>query len=143
MNIIQFNQNAQNKNLQDRVKGVVGNMGNLPFQEEELDLIWSEGAIYNIGLERVLNEWRKFKIERNNLVWGKNWDLEFDLWKLYQGKSPLLKLDSTLKSYQIFYHKVHWDFHKGHNGLRVVYLFFVSFVVKKIFDEKRDSFIFT
>jgi len=56
MNIIQFNQNAQNKNLQDRVKGVVGNMGNLPFQEEELDLIWSEGAIYNIGLERVLNE---------------------------------------------------------------------------------------
>ena len=58
--INQFNQNAQNKNLQDRVKGVVGNMGNLPFQEEELDLIWSEGAIYNIGFERGLNEWRKF-----------------------------------------------------------------------------------
>jgi len=58
--INQFNQNAQNKNLQDRVKGVVGNMENLPFQEEELDLIWSEGAIYNIGFERGLNEWRKF-----------------------------------------------------------------------------------
>ena len=35
-------------------------MENLPFQEEELDLIWSEGAIYNIGFERGLNEWRKF-----------------------------------------------------------------------------------
>ena len=58
--INQFNQNARNKNLQDRVKGIVGNMENLPFQEEELDLIWSEGAIYNIGFERGLNEWRKF-----------------------------------------------------------------------------------
>jgi len=56
----QFNQNAQNQNLQNRVKGVVGNMENLSFQEEELDLIWSEGAIYNIGFERGLNEWRKF-----------------------------------------------------------------------------------
>lgn len=35
-------------------------MDNLPFQNEELDLIWSEGAIYNIGFERGLNEWRKF-----------------------------------------------------------------------------------
>ncbi len=58
--INQLNQNAQNKNLQDRVQGIVGNMENLPFQEEELDLIWSEGAIYNIGFERGLNEWRKF-----------------------------------------------------------------------------------
>lgn len=35
-------------------------MDKLPFAEEELDLIWSEGAIYNIGFERGLNEWRKF-----------------------------------------------------------------------------------
>jgi ubiquinone/menaquinone biosynthesis C-methylase UbiE len=54
-----FNQNAQSKNLQDRVKGVVGDMKNLTFQAEELDLIWSEGAIYNVGFERGLNEWRK------------------------------------------------------------------------------------
>ncbi len=35
-------------------------MNDLPFKEEELDLIWSEGAIYNIGFERGLNEWRKY-----------------------------------------------------------------------------------
>ncbi len=35
-------------------------MDNLPFHDEELDLIWSEGAIYNIGFERGLNEWKKF-----------------------------------------------------------------------------------
>ena len=55
-----FNANAKKLNLQDRVKGIVGSMDNLPFRSEELDLIWSEGAIYNIGFERGLNEWRKF-----------------------------------------------------------------------------------
>lgn len=55
-----FNANACKLNLQNRVKGIVGSMDNLPFQEEELDLIWSEGAIYNIGFDRGLNEWRQF-----------------------------------------------------------------------------------
>ena len=58
--IDRFNLNARKQNLQDRLKGIVGSMDQLPFQEEELDLIWSEGAIYNIGFERGLNEWRKF-----------------------------------------------------------------------------------
>lgn len=55
-----FNRNAKQLGLQDRVKGIVGSMDNLPFQKEELDLIWSEGAIYNIGFERGINEWRKY-----------------------------------------------------------------------------------
>lgn len=55
-----FNENAAGLNLQDRVKGITGSMDNLPFQPEELDLIWSEGAIYNIGFERGINEWRKY-----------------------------------------------------------------------------------
>ena len=54
-----LNQKANQWGLQNRVKGIVGSMDNLPFGEEELDLIWSEGAIYNIGFERGLNEWRK------------------------------------------------------------------------------------
>ena len=37
---------------------------------------------------KELRNFKKFKIERNNLVWGKNWDLEFDLWNLYNGRSP-------------------------------------------------------
>jgi SAM-dependent methyltransferase len=55
-----FNTNATIRNLQDRVKGIVCSMDNLTFQNEELDLIWSEGAIYNIGFERGLNEWNKY-----------------------------------------------------------------------------------
>jgi SAM-dependent methyltransferase len=58
--IDQFNANAMKLNLQDRVHGITGSMDDLPFQKEELDLIWSEGAIYNIGFERGLNEWRKY-----------------------------------------------------------------------------------
>lgn len=55
-----FNRNARQLGLQDRVKGIVGSMDDLPFENEELDLIWSEGAIYNIGFERGLNEWRRY-----------------------------------------------------------------------------------
>jgi ubiquinone/menaquinone biosynthesis C-methylase UbiE len=55
-----FNRNAAKLNLQDRVTGIVGSMDNLSFQKEELDLIWSEGAIYNIGFERGLREWQEF-----------------------------------------------------------------------------------
>jgi SAM-dependent methyltransferase len=55
-----FNRNTRTRNLHERVKGIVGSMENLPFINEELDLIWSEGAIYNIGFERGLREWRKY-----------------------------------------------------------------------------------
>lgn len=62
-----FNQNAEKLNLQERVKGEVGSMDNLSFQEESLDLIWSEGAIYNIGFVRGLTEWRRF-LKTNGFV---------------------------------------------------------------------------
>jgi len=55
-----FKTNVQKQGLQERVKGIVGSMDNLPFADEELDLIWSEGAIYNIGFEKGLNDWKKF-----------------------------------------------------------------------------------
>ncbi len=55
-----FNRNALRLGLSDRVQGIVGSMDNLPFDRESLDLIWSEGAIYNIGFQRGLAEWRRF-----------------------------------------------------------------------------------
>lgn len=56
-----FNHNAGQLGLQERVKGIVGSMTEtLPFAQESLDLIWSEGAIYNIGFEQGLNEWRQY-----------------------------------------------------------------------------------
>ena len=58
--IEKFNQKITKANLQNRVKGIVGSMDNLSFRDEELDMILSEGAIYNIGFERGINEWKKF-----------------------------------------------------------------------------------
>ena len=55
-----FNANAKKLNLQNSVNGIVGLMENLPFQKEEFDLIWSEGAIDNIGFEKGLNYWNSF-----------------------------------------------------------------------------------
>ncbi len=56
-----FNRNAHTLDLSDRVQGIVGSMTEaLPFEQESLDLIWSEGAIYNIGFERGLNEWKQY-----------------------------------------------------------------------------------
>ncbi len=58
--IDKLNCEAGKRGLQIRVKGIVGSMDNLPFQNEEFDIIWSEGAIANIGFEKGLNHWKNF-----------------------------------------------------------------------------------
>lgn len=55
-----FNENAKKYNCQDRVSGTVGSMESLPFSKGQFDLIWSEGAIDNIGFERGLSYWNGF-----------------------------------------------------------------------------------
>ncbi|MCL2136971.1 MAG: class I SAM-dependent methyltransferase [Coriobacteriia bacterium] len=55
-----FNENARKLGLQDRLKGVVGDIESLPFAQEELDLIWSEGVIDNIGFEKGIAYWYGF-----------------------------------------------------------------------------------
>ena len=51
---------AEGRGLADRVKGVVGNMEDLPFPRHSFDLIWSEGAIDNIGFGKGLRYWHDF-----------------------------------------------------------------------------------
>jgi SAM-dependent methyltransferase len=55
-----LNSNTSRLNLQDRVKGVIGSMDKLDFKLSELDLIWCEGAIYNIGFEKGMNYFIKY-----------------------------------------------------------------------------------
>lgn len=55
-----FNSNASSLKLDHRVKAIIGSMDNLDYQHGEFDLIWSEGAIYNIGFERGLKYWIDF-----------------------------------------------------------------------------------
>lgn len=52
--------NAKNQGLAEKISTLAGSMDNLPFATEEYDVIWSEGAIYNIGFERGIKAWRPF-----------------------------------------------------------------------------------
>lgn len=62
-----LNDNAKKQNLGERVSGIVGSMENLSFPKENFDLIWSEGAIDNIGFEKGLTYWNGF-LKKNGYV---------------------------------------------------------------------------
>lgn len=59
--------NAEENCVADKVSTLQADMTQLPLEEESLDLIWSEGAIYNIGFEKGLQEWRRF-IRRDGYI---------------------------------------------------------------------------
>ncbi|WP_207644318.1 class I SAM-dependent methyltransferase [Desulfolucanica intricata] len=51
---------AKENNLINRIAAKEMLMDNLTFEENSFDVIWSEGAIYNIGFEKGLSLWRKY-----------------------------------------------------------------------------------
>lgn len=53
-------QRANDLGIADQIKPMVGPMEDLPFKEGEFDVIWSEGAIYNMGFEKGVKEWQRF-----------------------------------------------------------------------------------
>ena len=52
--------NAENEGLIHKINPLICSMENLQFEDEEFDVIWSEGAIYNIGFEKGVDNWRRF-----------------------------------------------------------------------------------
>jgi ubiquinone/menaquinone biosynthesis C-methylase UbiE len=52
--------NAQNAGLEQRIETLQCSMDALPFKQESLDLIWSEGAIYIMGFEKGIQYWYSF-----------------------------------------------------------------------------------
>lgn len=53
-------QKAESTGLADRISPLARSMDDLPFADGELDVIWSEGAIYNIGFETGVKVWRHY-----------------------------------------------------------------------------------
>ena len=51
---------AKKMGLSEKITTLCCSMDNLPFGDEEFDVIWSEGAIYNIGFERGVKDWRRY-----------------------------------------------------------------------------------
>ncbi|WP_439474871.1 methyltransferase domain-containing protein [Algoriphagus formosus] len=51
---------AKASGLEGKIKTLKASMEDLPFEKESLDLIWSEGAIYNMGFENGVKYWKNF-----------------------------------------------------------------------------------
>lgn len=56
----QLNCRAQREGVDDKIKTLEESMFNMSFEERSFDVIWSEGAIFIIGFEKGLREWKKF-----------------------------------------------------------------------------------
>ena len=53
-------QQAEKLRVADRISTLACSMDDLPFADEELDVIWSEGAIYNIGFAKGVADWKRY-----------------------------------------------------------------------------------
>ena len=51
---------AESENLSHKILVQNASMFNLTFKPDSFDIIWSEGAIYLIGFNKGLEEWKKF-----------------------------------------------------------------------------------
>jgi SAM-dependent methyltransferase len=64
----EFIQKEAYKKYQHRMDVQQASMLELPFKKEQFDVLWSEGAIYNIGFEKGVKEWHSFLKEDGYLV---------------------------------------------------------------------------
>lgn len=46
--------------LEEKITSLCASMEELPFEDEQFDVIWSEGAIYNIGFNKGIADWRRY-----------------------------------------------------------------------------------
>ncbi|WP_290783415.1 methyltransferase domain-containing protein [Halomonas sp.] len=51
---------AAETSLAERIITSNASLDTIDFAAESLDVIWSEGAIYNIGFKRDVREWHRF-----------------------------------------------------------------------------------
>ena len=92
-------ENAKNEGLTDRISPLECSMENLPFNDEEYDVIWSEGAIYNIGFEKGINDWRRFLrpdglLVVSEITWTTN-DRPVEIQEYWQSQYPEIDTASS------------------------------------------------
>jgi SAM-dependent methyltransferase len=59
---------AKQAGVADRITTLDADMADLPFEERQFDVLWAEGAIYNIGFTAGVQAWRKFLTQGGVLV---------------------------------------------------------------------------
>lgn len=58
--LTELNLKVQQLGLQEKISTLSCSMDNLDFNNQQFDLIWSEGAIYVIGFKEGIQQWKKF-----------------------------------------------------------------------------------
>lgn len=58
--LARLHQRAQAAGVAGRIHVLPASMDALPFADGQFDLLWSEGAIYNMGFENGVKRWRRF-----------------------------------------------------------------------------------
>lgn len=56
----ELNSKSEKLGIKEKIKTIEKSMEELSFANEELDIIWSEGAIYNIGFEKGIKKWKSY-----------------------------------------------------------------------------------
>jgi SAM-dependent methyltransferase len=64
----ELKEKAENLGVREKITTLEASIDNLPFGKGEFDLIWSEGAIYNIGFEKGVEKWKDFLREGGYLA---------------------------------------------------------------------------
>jgi len=58
--LLVLSEGARKRGLGGKIKTLVCTMEDLPFEENSLDAIWAEGAIYNMGFERGVEYFKRY-----------------------------------------------------------------------------------
>jgi ubiquinone/menaquinone biosynthesis C-methylase UbiE len=59
---------AEKEGVSDKINLIQGDMRNLNYEQKSFDVIWSEGAIFIIGFEKGLREWKPLLTTKGYLV---------------------------------------------------------------------------
>lgn len=59
---------ADTQGLGDRISTLVASIDDLPLPDESFDVVWSEGAVYNIGFAHGVSSWKRLLAPGGTLV---------------------------------------------------------------------------
>lgn len=96
---------AEIEGLSDKIEPLCCSMDSLPFEDEVFDVIWSEGAIYNIGFKKGVRDWNRYLkagglLVASEISWitstrpseiQKHWDTEYPEIDLASSKISILE----------------------------------------------------
>jgi ubiquinone/menaquinone biosynthesis C-methylase UbiE len=64
----QLKKNVEDEGVSEKITAVNGDMTALDYEDGSFDLIWCEGAIFIIGFEKGLHEWKRLLTDKGYLV---------------------------------------------------------------------------